>query len=83
MNKILNTLIVWLALGALTVSLSGCGLNPTRQPISSQSPQEVSVEKKNPRYNYEHVIQPDPNYNGLGGGSLNLPGVERHDAEPK
>jgi hypothetical protein len=80
MTKTLKVLITVLVFGSALFTFSGCGTMAERQPVQPQIIKVTPVHKP-VQYNYDHIIDPDPNYTGLGGGSLNLPGVERHDIQ--
>ncbi|MFH1377837.1 MAG: hypothetical protein ABIH86_03695 [Planctomycetota bacterium] len=63
----------------LCVSLViGCGDPAPRRVRSQTNTIPPSVQQPpSPRYNYEHIIDPMPDYQGLGGGSMDLPGVPK------
>ena len=63
----------------MCVSLAiGCG-DPAPRRVRSQtrSTPRSAQQPQSPRYNYEHIIDPMPDYQGLGGGTMDLPGVPK------
>jgi predicted small lipoprotein YifL len=64
----------------LCVSMvAGCGdPAPRRVRSQSKSMSQPAQQSQKPRYNYEHIIDPMPDYQGLGGGSMDLPGVPKY-----
>ena len=76
MKSILQLFVLIILCAAL---VSGCGdPSPRRVRARTESLPRPTQPSDRPRYNYEHIIDPMPDYQGLGGGSMNLPGVPKY-----